>query len=77
MPQPRTRRKACGLPMPPWYLLIPLAVLVGCLIVKDEVIGWKDNMKDKIDEKRNQRIEKRKVAEKEVLISAYDSGDAL
>lgn len=75
-PSPQTGGKRyCQPPRIPWYILIPLAIIVSGFIAydtsKSKIIEWRDKAKENIKEKREKRMQKRKASEKEILIAAY------
>jgi hypothetical protein len=82
MSQPKAGgKRSCGLPMPPWYILVPIIIILPVWLVYDtgkrKVIEWKDKVKERVKEKREKRKQQRKATEKELLIAAYDSGNTL
>jgi hypothetical protein len=80
MSQPETGgKRACGLRLPPWYILVPMVppvlIWVGLDICKNQVLEWKTRIVQKIKDNRKERKQKRQATEKEILLSTYASED--
>jgi hypothetical protein len=67
--------------MPPWYILVPLMIIVPVWLAydtsKDKVLEWKDKVKENIRARRGKRMQKQKLSEKELFMAAYDDGNML
>jgi phosphate/sulfate permease len=81
-PTPQTDgKRSCNPPPIPWYILVPLVIVVSAMIAyktsKDTVIELRDKVKENIKDKKEKRIQQRKATEKEMLIAAYDDENML